>query len=80
MASLCLDPLVPSVTLQRLGYLLECILELNKEAEYMARALEKRGPSPSLLSQVSKKKGVRMSDYSYNDRWKLYINTEVEPD
>ena len=80
MSSLCLDPLVPTVSLQRLGYILECILDLEKEASYMARALEQRRPVPSVLSQSTKKKDEKMSDYQFNDRWKLYINTKVEPD
>ena len=80
MFSLCLDSSVPSVTLQRLGYLLESILGLEKEAGYISRGLHKRRFVSAFLSQANQKNDSRMSHFKYDDRWKLYINTKVEPD
>lgn len=80
MFSLCLDSLVPSVTLQRLGYLLDRVLSLEKEAGYISRALHERRFVSALLSQANKEKDSKMSDYKYDEFWKLYINSKVEPD
>lgn len=78
MASLCLQEFVPTVVLQRLGYILEEILRLSKESSYVCKALEKRTPVQNTLVKLTE--GKKMSDYEYNKKWKLYINTEVEVD
>jgi predicted transcriptional regulator of viral defense system len=81
MFSLCHDPLIPSVTLQRLGFILDRILGLKKEAKYVSRALNERTFVPAWLSQAEiKRKNLKKSNYEYNEEWKLYINTKVEPD
>lgn len=81
MYSLCRDPSIPSVTLQRLGFILDQILGLKKEAKYVGRALNERTFVPAWLSQAKiKKQNPKKSNYDYNKEWKLYINTKVEPD
>lgn len=80
MFSLCLDSLVPSVTLQRLGYLLDHVLGFEKEAGYLRRALRERRFVSALLSQANNKNDSKMSDYNFDELWRLYINSKVEPD
>ncbi len=70
--SLCND--VPAATLQRLGYLLDC-LDLQKESKYFENALSNRTPASLFLSNSDKR-----GHYKLNKRWNLYINTCVEPD
>ncbi len=80
MISLCHDPQVPTVLLQRLGYILDCVLNLKKESEYIKQALDKRRPAQMLLSFNKKMNGTKKSDFEYNEKWMLYLNTTVEPD
>lgn len=81
MYSLCRDPSIPSVTLQRIGFILDQILGLKKEAKFVSKALNERAFVPAWLSQAATKgKNPKKSDYNYNEEWKLYINTKVEPD
>jgi hypothetical protein len=75
--SLCNDPVVPTVTLQRLGYLLD-FLDLQKESKYFERALSNRNSASLFLSNSEKE--MKRSHYKLNKRWNLYINTFVEPD
>jgi predicted transcriptional regulator of viral defense system len=78
MASLCMDRSVPTISLQRLGYILDVVLGFNKESSYMQKALGNRTPVATTLSKLVS--GKKMSDYEYNGKWMLYVNTEVEPD
>jgi predicted transcriptional regulator of viral defense system len=78
MASLCLRFAVPTIVLQRLGYILDEVLLLPKESSYIEKALKERKPTITTLSKLIE--GKKMSDYSYNEKWKIYINTEVEAD
>jgi len=80
MISMCHHQQVPTVTLQRLGYILDCVLDLEKEADYIRRPLKKRKPVPSLLVTTSKKSELKRSNFEYNKNWNLYINSKVEPD
>jgi len=80
MASLCYETWVPTVTLQRLGYLLDGVLDLRRESNYILPGLEKRAPIPSLLSTNKKNDKVAVKDFEYNNKWSLYLNTQVEPD
>ncbi|MBT3982851.1 MAG: hypothetical protein HOE90_15940 [Bacteriovoracaceae bacterium] len=80
MISLCHDPKIPNVTLQRLGYMLDKILGYEKEAEYIFSPLEKRKYTPAMLSSIKDDKKIKRSKFKYDEKWKLYINTQVEPD
>lgn len=69
----------PTVTLQRLGFLLDEILGLRKIAKIVADVLKERRFTSSYLSSA-KKNNKAMSDFEFNEKWKLYINTKVEAD
>lgn len=77
MSSLCHDQYTPTVTLQRLGYILDEILGLKKEANYAEQALKDRKPNRQMLSLAKKS---NRKDTPFNEKWSLYINTTVEPD
>lgn len=69
----------PTVTLQRLGFLLDEILGLKKMAKIVADVLKERRVTSSYLSSANK--NIKsMSDCEFNEKWKLYINSKVEPD
>jgi predicted transcriptional regulator of viral defense system len=76
----CKSPRTPTVTLQRLGYLLMRILHEASLADKVYKALSERRYVPIYLSQAKSKTNTKMSDFEYDDKWKLYINTKVEPD
>jgi len=78
LLDVCRGSHVPTVSLQRLGFLLDVILSKQMEASWIEKILEGRMLAPSVLS-VSRKK-EKMKLYHFNDRWKIYVNTEVEPD
>lgn len=78
MRALCMSHEVPTVALQRLGYILDEILLLPKQSSFIEKALSKRRPPASTLSKLIK--GKKAGDYELNEKWNLYINTEVEPD
>lgn len=78
MASLCVSHEVPTVALQRLGYILDEVLLLKKHSAYIEKALKQRHPAESTLAKLIKGKKTR--DYEFNEKWNLYINTEVEAD
>jgi predicted transcriptional regulator of viral defense system len=77
MFSICHDPYTSTTTLQRLGYILDEVLELKKEATIVERALKRRAPTAQILS-VTKKANRKINPL--NKRWSLYINTILEPD
>jgi len=78
MVKIFSDSSVPTVTLQRLGYLLDIVLKKEKEAGIVEKILAQKHTAPTLLS--SSKKVTNLKSLSFNERWKLYINTTVEPD
>lgn len=78
MTSLCMAHEVPTVALQRLGYILDEILLLKKQSSYIEKALRKRHPATATLSKLIEDK--KAGDYKFNEKWSLYINTKVEAD
>ena len=76
----CQNPSTPTVTLQRIGFVLERILSKKRFARIVDQALSNRRSVPVYLSQAKSKANPRMSDYEFDEHWKLYINTIVEPD
>ena len=80
LSLVCSDALTPTVTLQRLGYLFERILEREDDAKIVEQGLKGRRSVTTYLSQAKIKSHPKMSDFKYDERWKLYINTKVEPD
>jgi len=73
------DVYTPTVTLQRLGFLLDEILNLKKEAVVVAGVLKERRFTSTYLSSA-KKNNKAMSNFDFNKKWKLYINTKIEAD
>ena len=69
---------IPATSLQRLGYLLDEIILLPQKGKYLEQALSKKSHNKGTL--VPLKKNKKRSDYFYNEKWKLFINTTVEPD
>jgi len=80
MISLCHDSKVPTVTLQRLGFILDKILNYHEEAEYIFKALAKRKFSKAILSNAKKNLNLMRSEMQFDEKWQLFINTKVEPD
>lgn len=78
LKKLCKKEHTPTVTIQRLGFIIDKVLGMEKEAEYILDALCERNPSRVKLS-VSKK-GRKLSDDPLDKKWLIYINTSVEPD
>jgi len=82
IVALCKAPSTPTVSIQRIGYLLE-ILEFEKQASYLEQALAKRQPARALLSPSENSVEIpknNKSNYQFNPRWNLYINAKVEAD
>ncbi len=77
MFALCRNKQTPTVTLQRLGYILDEVLDFSKEASYMKQALKERNTNRQMLSQL---KVSNRKETPFNKEWSLYINTTVEPD
>jgi predicted transcriptional regulator of viral defense system len=63
-----------TANIQRLGYILENFTEGQKLADTLYKILEKRNYSYIPLSPVKKRIG------QYDSKWKLIINTEIDPD
>lgn len=80
LISICSEQIVPTVTLQRLGYILDKVLDLKKEAGGVEYILNKRCFARSVLSVSRNKNRINLTDFPFDKRWKLYINTSVEPD
>jgi predicted transcriptional regulator of viral defense system len=64
----------PIAWVQRLGYLLE-LLEAHDKADSLAYYLKTRHPKPTPLMPGTSVKGAKK-----NNRWQVFVNTEVEPD
>jgi predicted transcriptional regulator of viral defense system len=59
---------------QRLGYILDQILNEKKLADVLYKILCSKNITPILLSTKKKKHG------QLDEKWKVIINTEIEPD
>ena len=60
--------------IQRLGYIFDKILNEKKLAEILYKELDNRTINTTLLSTKKKIQG------NFDDKWKVLINTEIEPD
>jgi predicted transcriptional regulator of viral defense system len=63
--------------IQRLGYVLECVLDENELSNALYNYLESVGHYPTLLRPQKKKSGNRMIT---GNRWKVVPNIEIEAD
>jgi len=60
--------------IQRLGYILDKILNEEKLAEVLYKILQDKNINFTLLFTKKKESG------NFDDKWKVIINTEIEPD
>jgi predicted transcriptional regulator of viral defense system len=63
-----------AANIQRLGYILETFTEGQKLANALYGIIENQTPSYIPLSPVKKRAG------KYDNKWKIIINTEIDPD
>jgi len=68
---------VPVTTLQRLGYILETVLENKLLSNALYKVLEKKEIN---FFRTPLKTAVSVAGFHINDRWKVIVNTEVEID
>jgi predicted transcriptional regulator of viral defense system len=66
--------LSPTSWLQRLGYLLNIVGELEK-AEMIAGYIKEKGAVPTPLAPKISIKGSKI-----DSRWQVFVNTDAEPD
>jgi len=64
-------------TIQRLGFILENVLNQKEQAEELYRQLQTYGKRLNYI-QLSSRHPT--SDFSKDKRWKIFINTEIESD
>lgn len=64
-------------TIQRLGFILESILEQNEQADILHEQLRVYGKR---LNYVPLSTRSAIKSVEKDTRWKIYINTEIEPD
>jgi len=68
---------IPITTFQRLGYILEIVLENNILSDRLFKEMEKRKIT---LFRTPLKTSVSVTGRSVNHRWKVIVNTEIELD
>jgi predicted transcriptional regulator of viral defense system len=69
------EPFVSTSSLQRLGFLLDEVLGHEKHANHIENVLKERQVFPIDLDPTAKTSGAEL-----NGKWKVKVNTEVEPD
>lgn len=77
---LCKKSSTPTATIQRLGYILDEVLQQPNEAELINKVLSERKITRVLLSISKKESSGKFSKFPFNERWGIYQNTTVEPD
>lgn len=80
LISLCSKSYTPTSTVQRLGFILDEVLLLRSKAVELKKCLEKRKIQRIVLSSAQKKDDIKYSDYPFDSKWGIYLNTSVEPD
>jgi len=68
---------VPATALQRLGYILEEILENELLSNALYKALQKKKVT---FFRTPLKASAAINGFSSNERWKVIVNTEIEID
>ncbi len=79
MSALIKKRRIPTQTLQRMGYIFDNVLKLEKLAACIEKAVKKRKAKAILLSSDGDSK-PKFSDYTRSEKWNIYINVEVESD
>ena len=80
LSVLCDKHTVPTVTLQRLGYLFDRVLHHLKASKCIENILQRRKISSAFLSVVEKPDRSIKRELPYDKKWQLYQNVTVEPD
>ena len=78
LSHLCINKSIPTSIIQRLGYLLDIVLEEKEKAEFIFDVVLKRKPYKTPLSITKKEKDFSITPYS--KKWLIYENEIVEPD
>lgn len=68
---------VPVTVLQRLGYILDKVIDNQTLAIALLRALQK---SNAMLFRIPLKASAQSKGFAFDDRWKIIINTTIEID
>lgn len=68
---------VPITALQRLGYILDQVIENNVLADALFQALERVGAK---LFRIPLKASASKKGFSSDERWKIIVNAEIEID
>ena len=77
---LCKKPTVPTVTLQRLGFILDRVLHIDAGANCVEKILLTKTMSRSRLSVSLNANQEIQPQLPFDEKWKIYENTTVEPD
>lgn len=68
---------IPVVTIQRLGYLMDVVLERNNIAQKLYTESKAMGCT---FFRIPLKASKTMKNYEINEKWKVVVNTEIEID
>ena len=79
-SAVCLSSRTPTSALQRIGFIFETILDRSDIAKIIYQVFIRRTASRIRLSTYSGDKKEPAVSESFNKKWKLYVNTVVEPD
>lgn len=80
LKTICMKHSTPTSAIQRLGFILDDVLDSSKDSKQILEILANRRASKIFLS-VSRKEDLKNSSkYPFNEKWKIYKNTTVEPD
>lgn len=80
LKAICVKRGTPTTTLQRLGYLLDKVLEKKDEAEAIHKILDARKVQKIILSVGNKKDKSDLSKFPLDKKWNIVKNVIVEPD
>jgi predicted transcriptional regulator of viral defense system len=79
LVNICKKSSTPTATVQRLGYILDTILQ-HPKAKQLQDALKNKKLNRILLSVSRKEESKTFSQFPFDEKWKIYQNTTVEPD
>ena len=69
-----------SAVIQRLGYILEDVLDYKEQADTLYQKAKKMGIKFRKYPLKIAKKGVKLDGYDVNEKWKILINEKIEID
>jgi predicted transcriptional regulator of viral defense system len=80
LEAICSKSCTSTTDLQRLGYILDQVLNRSEAAEFVYRALKKRRFKRTLLSIFTNRQQDVNSKFPVNEKWRICENDVVEPD